>query len=72
MLFFAGTRDTLCDLSLLQTVLDRITAPHTLEIIDGGDHSFRVPKSSEVVQAEVHRRITGKAAEWLTIAFNEN
>ena len=36
MLFFAGTRDTLCDMDLLQKVLNRLQAPWEMETIKGG------------------------------------
>ena len=45
MLFFAGTRDTLCDLELLKPVVSRLKAPTDLEVVEGGDHSFVLPKS---------------------------
>jgi len=45
MLFFAGTRDPLCNLELLQRTLQPLPARIDLHIIDGGDHSFNVPKS---------------------------
>ena len=42
MFFFAGTRDTLCDLALLKGVLQRVNVPWDLQVIDGGNHSFDV------------------------------
>jgi predicted alpha/beta-hydrolase family hydrolase len=45
MLFFAGTRDALCDLELLKPVVKRLNPSTQLEIIEGGDHSFELPKS---------------------------
>jgi hypothetical protein len=65
MLFFAGTRDALCDLDRLNTVLHRLTAPWDLEIIEGGDHSFRVPKTHPISQADIHTQILQAAANWL-------
>jgi uncharacterized protein len=65
MQFFAGTRDQLCDLGLLQGVLSRLTAPWDLEVIEGGDHSFNVPKSIGVDPQKVYGRILEKALEWL-------
>lgn len=65
MLFFAGTRDPLCDLQLLQGVLDRLQAPHALELIEGGDHSFNVPKALGVSPEEVYRRVLKTTMEWL-------
>jgi len=65
MLFLAGTRDTLCDLDILKTVLNRLKAPWNLEVIDGGDHSFRVPRSHPVSQEDTHAQILLAVAGWL-------
>lgn len=65
MLFLAGTRDTLCDLNILKTVLDCLKAPWDLEVIDGGDHSFRVPKSNPVSQVDTHAQILLAVLGWL-------
>jgi predicted alpha/beta-hydrolase family hydrolase len=65
MLFVAGTRDTLCDLNSLKAVLDRLQAPWDLEVIDGGDHSFRVPKTHPVSQNDIYQLILNKAIKWL-------
>jgi len=71
MLFFAGTRDSLCDLPLLRSVLERLAVPWQLETIEGGDHSFRVPKSAGVTEKEIHQRITHKASRWLQSILGE-
>jgi uncharacterized protein len=65
MRFFAGTRDQLCDLELLRWVLSRFTAPWDLEVIEGGDHSFNVPKSITADPREIYGRILDKALAWL-------
>jgi hypothetical protein len=65
MLFFAGTRDSLCDLSLLKAVLKRVTAPWVLEVVEGGDHSFHVPRAAGLNDETVHRRILERVLEWL-------
>ncbi len=44
ILFVQGTRDSLCPLDLLQSVRAEMTAPNFLHIVEGGDHSLRVPK----------------------------
>jgi predicted alpha/beta-hydrolase family hydrolase len=67
MLFFAGTRDHLCDLELLRGVLDRLKAPHELDVIEGGDHSFNIPKSSEMSQEGVYLQVLNKTLEWLNM-----
>jgi predicted alpha/beta-hydrolase family hydrolase len=69
MLFLAGTRDSLCDLGSLRSVLVRLTAPWQLETIEGGDHSFRVPKSAGMTEKEIHQRITEKAKRWLQVTL---
>jgi predicted alpha/beta-hydrolase family hydrolase len=65
MLFFAGTRDPLCGLDLLRGVLARIESLCTLEIVEGGDHSFNLPRSSALSSAEVYRRLASRARSWL-------
>src|SRR6266487_769727 len=44
ILFVQGTRDWLCPLDLLDRVRAEMTAPNFLHIVEGGDHSLRVPK----------------------------
>src|SRR2546426_337285 len=46
MLFLQGTRDEFAELKLLQSVLKRLGQRATLQLVDGGDHSFRVMKRS--------------------------
>jgi uncharacterized protein len=65
MLFFAGTRDTLCDLDLLKPVVSRLKAPTYLEVIEGGDHSFVLPKSFKSSEAAVHEKILQRTVAWL-------
>ena len=43
-LFVQGTRDPLCPLDLLERVRAEMKAPNFLHIVEGGDHSLRVPK----------------------------
>jgi len=64
MLFVQGTRDALCDLELLRPVLARLPRA-TLHTIDGGDHSFRVPRRAGRPDADVWNEIAGVAARWL-------
>ena len=64
MLFFAGTKDPLCDVEKLNDVLDNLPCPHDLVVIDGGNHSFKLPKSSSRSEANVHRQIMEKCVSW--------
>jgi predicted alpha/beta-hydrolase family hydrolase len=65
MLFVAGTRDALCRLDLLQQTIRRLQAPVTLEIVEGGDHSFNVPKAMRREPRAVWDEIVTASARWL-------
>lgn len=69
MLFFAGTRDRLCDLAKLQVVMADLPAPWRLEVIEGGDHSFHVPKTTGIKEPEIFRIIVRTAIQWLETTF---
>jgi len=66
MLFFQGTRDSLADLTLLRSLCDRLQAQGEarLHIIDGGDHSFRVPKKSGRTDEDVLEELGKVVADW--------
>lgn len=65
MLFIEGTRDPLCDLGKLDPVLKKLQAPWDLFTIEGGDHSFHVPKSLGLTEEEVYGRIIRRSLDWL-------
>ena len=62
MLFLQGTRDSLADIELIGGVCDSLGERATLEIVESGDHSFKVLKRSgrthEEVMAQLHDTIT--------------
>ena len=64
MLFVQGTRDALADLSLLEPVVERLGKRATLERVDGGDHSFKVP-GPKVDPGQVGAVLAGIAAPWV-------
>jgi len=64
MLFVQGTRDPLCDLALLERELASVPAPWRLHVVEGGDHSFKVPKRSGRSEAQVWDDILEAAAAW--------
>jgi uncharacterized protein len=68
MLFLQGTRDELADLALLEPVLRPIGERAELVIIDGADHSFRVPVSSgrraDDVMGELAAAVAGFASRY--------
>jgi predicted alpha/beta-hydrolase family hydrolase len=44
ILFVEGTRDALCPPGLLERVRAEMKTPNFLHVVEGGDHSLRVPK----------------------------
>jgi uncharacterized protein len=67
ILFVQGTRDSLCPLHLLERVRTGMKAPNFLHVVEGGDHSLRVPKrqlqgtrkTQEDIDQEILRVVTG-------------
>ena len=64
MLFFAGTRDGLCDLRLLRQAIEALHVPITLHVIEGGDHSFKVLKSV-ARSVPVDQELADVSARWI-------
>jgi len=67
ILFVQGTRDALCPLDLLERVRAEMKAPNFLHVVEGGDHSLRVPKRllqatgemQEDIDRQIFKSITG-------------
>ena len=66
MLFLQGTRDDFAEQKLLGSVLKRLGKRATLHVVDGGDHSFRVPKRSGRTDADVLDELAGAILDWTT------
>jgi uncharacterized protein len=64
MLFLQGTRDALADLDLLIPVIQSLGPSATIHIIDGGNHSFKVPKKTGRTPEDVLDELAGVVAEW--------
>jgi predicted alpha/beta-hydrolase family hydrolase len=56
MLFLAGSRDRLAPLDRLRPVVERLPRA-SLEVIEDGDHSFRVPKRIGLSEGEILDRL---------------
>jgi uncharacterized protein len=63
MLFLQGTRDAFARLDLLREVCGRLPSA-TLHLIDGGDHSFGVPKRSGRSSAQVLTELGDTIVMW--------
>lgn len=61
LLLLQGSRDPLCPLDDLTAVRARMSAPHTVLIVEGGDHSLMVSaaqrKASGITQADADARV---------------
>ena len=65
MLFMAGTRDPFCNLDLMRPVVKRLGKRAVLEIIEAGDHSFRVPRNAGRPQETVYADILERSHRWI-------
>ena len=75
ILFVQGTRDALCPLDLLERVRSEMKMQSVLHVVEGGDHSLRVPKrqlqvtgrTQEDVDRQVLKAIAGFVDQlWIT------
>jgi len=64
MLFVSGTRDRLGPLDRLRPLVEEL-AGASLEVIEEGDHSFKVPKRSGLGPGEVLDRLSEITAAWV-------
>lgn len=65
MLFVQGSRDAFGTPEELAPVLEPLGPVARLHVIEGGDHSFAVPKRGTVPQSEVFARAQDEIARWL-------
>ena len=65
MLFVQGARDTLGTAEEISAVIKRLRLPAKIYAIEGGDHSFKVPKSLGVPQENVYETIMDEIVGWL-------
>ena len=64
MLFLQGTRDEFATLDLMQSVVAGLGARATLHVIEGGDHSFKVPKSVSRASGPVMPALADTISDW--------
>jgi predicted alpha/beta-hydrolase family hydrolase len=64
MLFLQGTRDALADLSLLRPLCESLGARARLHVVDDGDHSFHVRKSSGRSDEAAQDELADVIAAW--------
>jgi predicted alpha/beta-hydrolase family hydrolase len=64
MLFLQGTRDQFAQLDLLTPLCRRLGPRATIHLIEGGDHSFSVPKRSGRTPAQVLDELADTLVQW--------
>ena len=69
MLFVEGTRDPFCPLQTLEQVRTELTAPNEVTVIEDGDHSFKVRKSSGRSTRQAWEEAADAVADWLEKTF---
>lgn len=65
MLFVQGSRDAFGTPAELQPIISRLEPAADLFVVEGGDHSFKVPKSAGVRQQDVYRAVQDRIETWL-------
>jgi predicted alpha/beta-hydrolase family hydrolase len=69
MLFVQGSRDAFGTPAELRPILQKLKAPAELHVVDGGDHSFKVPKRAGIPQDEAYEAILDRIEAWLRAAL---
>ena len=64
MLFVQGSRDAFGTADEIRATIKKHRLPATLYVIEGGDHSFKVPRSAGVPQQELYETIMAEVAAW--------
>jgi predicted alpha/beta-hydrolase family hydrolase len=64
MLFLQGTRDSLAEVALVTRVAEGLGVRATVHIVEGGDHSFKVPKRSGRTEDEVFGELADTIDDW--------
>jgi predicted alpha/beta-hydrolase family hydrolase len=64
-LFVEGTRDPFCPVPLLEEVRAKMSAPTSLVVVEDGDHSFKVRKSSGRSNQEALDKALEGVSAWI-------
>ena len=65
MLFIQGSRDTFGTPEELQPHIRQVKAPVDVFVVEGGDHSFKVPKGLGLSQDQVYETVLDEIERWL-------
>jgi predicted alpha/beta-hydrolase family hydrolase len=65
MLVVQGSRDAFGTPAELEPVLSALAPPATLHVVPGGDHSFKLQRAAEPVQAAAYDDVQRTIVEWI-------
>jgi len=65
MLFVQGSRDAFGTPDELRSIVTQLGPDSDLYVVEGGDHSFKVPKKSGIAQEDVYRCVQERVERWL-------
>lgn len=65
MLFLQGTRDALAEVALLEPTVARLGPRATLELIEGADHSFHLPRAAGRTDHQVRTEVAARCSTWM-------
>lgn len=65
MLFIQGSRDAFGTADELRATIKTHHLPATLHVIEGGDHSLKVPKSAGIPQEQIYQDTLDEISRWV-------
>jgi len=65
MLFVQGSRDVFGTPAELSPVVAKLNPSAVLHVVDGGDHSFELPRADAAAQAAVYDAVQRAVVEWM-------
>ena len=65
ILFVQGSRDAFGTPEELEPIIRELDAPAHLFVVEGGDHSYKVPKRSGRTQDDVYESVLGEIERWI-------
>ncbi len=65
MLFIQGERDAFGTADELRATIKQHRLPATLHVIEGADHSLKVPRSAGITQTQVYEAAMNEISRWL-------
>jgi uncharacterized protein len=65
MLFVQGSRDAFGTPDELRPIVTGLSAQADLYVVEGADHSFKVPKKARLSQEQVYNFVLDETVRWL-------